>query len=91
LRFWVRQTAPEPYDVCGGCGISGWDVHSFLPATPTVSSPTATRRSPFGKVEAINGNIRAMLRRGRSYRDYEHLVLKVHKATAERRRLLRAA
>lgn len=46
---------------------------------------------PFGKVEAINGNIRAMLRRGRGYRDHEYLLLKVQKATAERRRLLRAA
>jgi len=40
---------------------------------------------PFGKVEAINGNIRAMLRRGRGYRDYEYLLLKVQKATATRR------
>jgi transposase len=46
---------------------------------------------PVGKVEAINGNIRAMLRRGRGYRDHESLLLKVQKATAERRRLLRAA
>lgn len=46
---------------------------------------------PFGVVEAINGNIRAMLRRGRGYRDHEYLLLKVQKATAERRRLLRAA
>ncbi len=46
---------------------------------------------PFGKVEAINGNIRAMLRRGRGYRDHEYLLLKVQKATAERRRLLRTA
>jgi transposase len=40
---------------------------------------------PFGKVEAINGNIRAILRRGRGYRDYEYLLLKVQKATASRR------
>ena len=40
---------------------------------------------PFGKVEAINGNIRAMLRRGRGYRDHEYLLLKVQKATATRR------
>jgi transposase len=40
---------------------------------------------PFGKVEAINGNIRAMLRRGRGYRDHEYLLLKVRKATAMRR------
>jgi transposase len=40
---------------------------------------------PFGKVEAINGNIRAMLRRGRGYRDHEYLLLKVQKATASRR------
>jgi transposase len=46
---------------------------------------------PFGVVEAINGNIRALLRRGRGYRDHEYLLLKVQKATAERRRLLRAA
>lgn len=46
---------------------------------------------PFGEVEAINGNFRAMLRRGRGYRDREYLLLKVQKATAERRRLLRAA
>lgn len=46
---------------------------------------------PFGTVEAINGNIRAMLRRGRGYRDHEYLLLKVQKATAERRRLQQAA
>lgn len=46
---------------------------------------------PFGVVEAINGNIRAMLRRGRGYRDHEYLLLKVQRATAERRRLRRAA
>jgi transposase len=46
---------------------------------------------PFGKVEAINGNIRAVLRRGRGYRDHEYLLLKVQKATAERRQALRAA
>jgi len=39
---------------------------------------------PFGKVEAINGNIRAMLRRGRGYRDHQYLLLKVQKATATR-------
>jgi transposase len=41
---------------------------------------------PFGKVEAINGNVRAMLRRGRGYRDQEYLLLKVQRATATRRR-----
>ena len=46
---------------------------------------------PFGTVEAINGNIRAVLRRGRGYRDHEYLLLKVQKATAERRQSLRAA
>ena len=46
---------------------------------------------PFGKVEAINGNIRAMLRRGRGYRDHAYLLLKVQKATAARRAVRRAA
>jgi transposase len=40
---------------------------------------------PLGMVEAINGNIRAMLRRGRGYRDHAYLLLKVQKATATRR------
>jgi len=46
---------------------------------------------PFGTVEAINGNIRAMLRRGRGYRDHGYLLLKVQKATAARRSQLTAA
>ena len=45
---------------------------------------------PFGVVEAINGNIRAMIRRGRGYRDHEYLILKVQKTTAQAR-LARAA
>ena len=40
---------------------------------------------PFGVIEAINGNIRAMIRRGRGYRDHEYLILKVQKNTALRR------
>jgi transposase len=46
---------------------------------------------PFGKVEAINGNIRAVLRRGRGYRDHQYLLLKVQKATATRQSLRHAA
>ena len=45
---------------------------------------------PFGVVEAINGNIRSIIRRGRGYRDHEYLILKVQKATAQAR-LARAA
>lgn len=40
---------------------------------------------PFGVVEAINGNIRTMIRRGRGYRDHEYLILKVQKSTAQAR------
>lgn len=29
LTLWIWQTAPEPYYVCGGCGISVRDVHSW--------------------------------------------------------------
>jgi Transposase len=39
---------------------------------------------PFGTVDAIDGNIRALLRRGRGDRDHEYLLLKVQKATASR-------
>lgn len=40
---------------------------------------------PFGVVEAINGNLRALIRRGRGYQDHEYLILKVQKSTAQRR------
>ena len=42
---------------------------------------------PFGVVEAINGNIRAVLRRGRGYRDYDYLRLKVQRTMADSWRL----
>jgi len=42
---------------------------------------------PFGDIEAINGNIRAVLRRDRDYRDHAYLLLKVQRATADSRRL----
>jgi len=29
LTLWVRQTTAEPYFVCGGCGISVRNVHSW--------------------------------------------------------------
>lgn len=45
---------------------------------------------PFGVVEAINGNLRAVIRRGRGYRDVEYLILKTRKTTAQAR-LARAA
>lgn len=45
---------------------------------------------PFGVVEAVNANIRSMIRRGRGYRDHEYLILKVQKSTAQAR-LSRAA
>ncbi len=40
---------------------------------------------PFGVVEAINANIRSIIRRGRGYRDHEYLILKVQKSTAQAR------
>ncbi len=45
---------------------------------------------PFGVVEAINGNLRAVIRRGRGYRDAEYLVLKTRHSTVQAR-LARAA
>jgi transposase len=40
---------------------------------------------PFGVAEAINANIRSMIRRGRGYRDHDYLILKVQKSTAQAR------
>lgn len=38
----------------------------------------------FGVVEAVNGNIKALLRRGRGYKDLRYLLLKAQKMTALR-------
>ena len=39
---------------------------------------------PFGVVEAINGNIKALLRRGRGYKDLRYLLLKAQRMNALR-------
>jgi len=37
---------------------------------------------PMGVVEAVNGNIKALLRRGRGYRDMNDLLLKAQRVAA---------
>jgi transposase len=37
---------------------------------------------PMGVVEAVNGNIKALLRRGRGYRDMNYLLLKAQRLAA---------
>jgi transposase len=37
---------------------------------------------PMGAVEAVNGNIKALLRRGRGYRDMNYLLLKAQRLAA---------
>ena len=39
---------------------------------------------PLGVVEAVNGNIKALLRRGRGYRDLNYLLLKAQRLAATR-------
>jgi len=39
-------------------------------------------RVPFGVVEAVNGNIKALLRRGRGYKDLRYLLLKAQRMAA---------
>ena len=39
---------------------------------------------PLGVVEAINGNIKSLLRRGRGYKDLRYLLLKVQRMPATR-------
>jgi transposase len=45
---------------------------------------------PFGVVEAINGNLRSLTRRGRGYGDHEYLILKAQRSTAQARLALAA-
>jgi len=37
---------------------------------------------PMGVIEAVNGNIKALLRRGRGYRDLNYLLLKAQRLAA---------
>ena len=39
---------------------------------------------PLGVVEAVNGNIKTLLRRGRGYRDLDYLLLKAQRLAATR-------
>ena len=43
---------------------------------------------PLGVVEAINGNIKALLRRGRGYRDIDYLLLKAQRLAATKTELV---
>src|ERR1700674_2496844 len=43
---------------------------------------------PMGVVEAINGNIKALLRRGRGYRDLDYLLLKAQRLAATKTEFL---
>ena len=39
---------------------------------------------PFGVVEAVNGNIKALLRRGRGYRNLDYLLLKAQRMAVQK-------
>src|ERR1700756_4088375 len=43
---------------------------------------------PMGVVEAVNGNIKALLRRGRGYRDMNYLLLKAQRLAATKTEFL---
>jgi len=43
---------------------------------------------PFGVVEAVNGNIKALLRRGRGYRDMNYLLLKAQRMAVTKTQFL---
>ena len=43
---------------------------------------------PMGVIEAINGNIKALLRRGRGYRDMNYLLLKAQRLAASKTEFL---
>jgi transposase len=43
---------------------------------------------PFGVVEAVNGNIKALLRRSRGYRDMKYLLLKAQRLAVTKTQFL---
>jgi len=45
-------------------------------------------KDPMGVIEAVNGNIKALLRRGRGYRDMNYLLLKTQRLAATKTEFL---
>jgi len=43
---------------------------------------------PMGVIEAVNGNIKALLRRGRGYRDLNYLLLKTQRLASSKTEFL---
>jgi hypothetical protein len=76
------------------CGPAGFCVASAGCCSVKVAQHLSRHRDgtlAYCHVKVPFGNIRAMLRRGRGYRDHEYLLLKVQKATADRQSARRAA
>jgi len=46
LSLWIRQTAGEPYYICGGCGISVREIHSW-------TGPRIIRDLPWGNMDRV--------------------------------------
>ena len=69
----------------GSINCDGNDCHPFEDSprcwriTWTESSTTAAPKARFGVVEAINGNIKTLLRRGRGYKNLAYLLLKAQR------------
>jgi hypothetical protein len=49
---------------------------------PTRSASPVFATEPFGVVDAVNGNIKALLRRGRGYKNLRYLLLKAQRLAA---------
>lgn len=68
------------------CARSDWPPSRSSPrrclATWRASPIVARPQVRFGVVEAIEGNIKAVIRRGRGYKDLRYLLLKVQRMAA---------
>ena len=56
----------------------------LIRSTSMESSTTAAPKCRFGVVEAVNGNIKSLMRRGRGYKNLRYLLLKAQKMAAAR-------
>jgi len=60
------------------------EAGGHAPEAPGRHFELLSNQSPLGMVEAINGNIKSLLRRGRGYKNLRYLLLKAQRMAASR-------
>jgi len=81
--FFLGGSDGHPIPVVGHMDQNGEDGNRHPPHLEGILNYCRTK-VPLGMVEAINGNIKCLLRRGRGYKNLHYLLLKAQRMAATR-------